>query len=99
MRFLSFFAAAALAGCAEGDFTKANSSDNALKDDVTAIVREFANDPSARVTVSSIDDTIVCGTVATRGATKRFYADLVDEEAFIDSGDGAMTLVINTACS
>ena len=65
---------------------------------ITEIVREFADDPRADVTIDSFDGLTACGTVSTRGKMRDFYADVEDEEAFIESGIEEFDRVIKMAC-
>ena len=80
--------------------TEARTGDDskALKSQVENLVREFSGDTAAKVTITSQDDTIVCGTAVIYGESKNFYTDLVDGEAFIESGLPAIDAAISAAC-
>lgn len=83
---------------AEPETSQASNEAGPLKTAVETIVREYSGDPSARVTIKKEDDTIVCGVAQIRGASKRFYVDLVDEEAIIEAGNEVIDMMIDTAC-
>ncbi len=87
------------AACAAGkDKTAATPTQDgeALRAEVEKIVRSYADDPLARVSITKNVSNGVCGDVATRGETRAFYADFVDGEAFF--ADGYMDAVVEAAC-
>jgi hypothetical protein len=96
----------ALASCSEGvdaptATPQANNGtvDAATMAEVLRLVREFSDDVRASVSSLKQDDSIVCGTARVRGESVRFYVDLVDEEAFLDSDNPGVDALIRAACS
>lgn len=71
-------------------------TDADLKAEVETIVRRFADDTSARVSIGRIDGEIVCGVMTSRGQKVDFYVDLVDEEAMF--ANGVMKEAVSAAC-
>ncbi|MBY0423495.1 MAG: hypothetical protein K2Q06_14405 [Parvularculaceae bacterium] len=104
MRFvLIAIAAAAASACADAGVPAANAGGAAeaiaeVTPTVTRIVREFADDPNAKVKIEKIRDIMVCGTVATNGVAKRFSVDLVDEEAFFAEDSSQTDALVSMAC-
>lgn len=101
MRFLITAAlVAALSACTQAPATAENAE--AEMKEITAtverVVREFSEDPKARVKIEKVNDIIACGTVSTHGETKRFSVDLVDEEAFFAEDGEVNGALVNMAC-
>lgn len=62
------------------------------------LVREFSGDAGATVTTAKVSGEGVCGTAIIDGQPVKFYADLVDDEAFIEKRFPGAEAIISAAC-
>jgi hypothetical protein len=86
------------AGPASGSHVGTTGLDPATTKEVLKLVREFSGDSRASISGLKQNDIIVCGTAWIDGASRPFYVDLSDEEAFLASGEENIDTLINAAC-
>jgi hypothetical protein len=102
MRLHAIFLLLALCACApeqlgalSGDATTVDAETTRL---VEQVVREFSEDPGAKVTALKLKDTIVCGMGDIDGRAVPFYVDLEDEEAFFGAAGADQDSIVSLAC-